>query len=199
LNLLGEAVIFAARVHDGQKRKSSGIPYIIHPMEVAAIASKLTTDVEVLAAAVLHDTVEDTGTTPEEIKERFGPRVAELVAMETEDKMRELPASDTWKTRKEMSLEKVRNENDRGAKIVWLSDKLSNMRSFYEMYKEEGDDMWQRFHNKDISLQYWYYREIEELLREDFGQTDQYKELTSLMRIVFSTVISKDKEDVNND
>ena len=79
LNLVSRAVIFAAAAHDGQVRKGTDIPYIVHPMEAAAIAAGLTNDPEVIAAAVLHDVVEDTGTTKNELEAEFGSRVAELV------------------------------------------------------------------------------------------------------------------------
>ena len=78
--ILDKAIIFAVNAHRGQFRKGSDTPYILHPMEAAAIVGTMTADDEVLAAAVLHDTVEDTGTTIEQIREQFGERVAALVS-----------------------------------------------------------------------------------------------------------------------
>ena len=83
--LLNQAIIFATKAHEVQFRKGTKIPYILHPMEAAAIVGTMTTDDEIVAGAVLHDVVEDTKTTVEEIKELFGERVASLVASESED------------------------------------------------------------------------------------------------------------------
>ena len=81
-----QAIAFATKAHAGAKRKGTGIPYIVHPIEAAAIASSMTTDEELLAAAVLHDVLEDTETTPEELRDLFGERILRLVQNETEDK-----------------------------------------------------------------------------------------------------------------
>ncbi len=80
-----KAVLFALKAHEGQKRKDGGV-YILHPLETAVIVGTMTNDLEVLAAAVLHDTVEDTPVTMDDIVNNFGKRVAGLVAHETEDK-----------------------------------------------------------------------------------------------------------------
>lgn len=87
INVLDRAICMAVRAHAGMQRKKDGSPYILHPMEVAVIAGTLTQDPEVLAAAVLHDTVEDAGVTLEEIGAACGERVARLVASETEEKI----------------------------------------------------------------------------------------------------------------
>ena len=92
MGLFENAVRFAAERHSGTKRKSGTLPYLLHPMEVAVIVSSMTDDEEILAAAVLHDTVEDTDTTIGELEELFGPRVAGFVASETENKRPEIPA-----------------------------------------------------------------------------------------------------------
>ena len=83
MTLVTQAVIFAAQAHDGAARKGSEIPYIVHPMEVVAIASTMTDDPQVLAAAALHDVMEDCGVTFETLSERFGVRVARLVCEES--------------------------------------------------------------------------------------------------------------------
>ena len=84
MTLVTQAVIFAAQAHDGAARKGSEIPYIVHPMEVVAIASTMTDDPQVLAAAALHDVMEDCGVTFETLSERFGVRVARLVCEESQ-------------------------------------------------------------------------------------------------------------------
>ena len=84
MTLVTQAVIFAAQAHDGAARKGSEIPYIVHPMEVVAIASTMTDDPQVLAAAALHDVMEDCGVTFDALSERFGVRVAGLVCEESQ-------------------------------------------------------------------------------------------------------------------
>ena len=86
MELVSEAMVFAVRTHDGMRRRQSNLPYILHPMEAAAIVGSLTDNQEVIAAAVLHDVVEDAGVTMQQIEERFGKRIAQLVASETENK-----------------------------------------------------------------------------------------------------------------
>ena len=78
-DLLDRAIIFAVNAHHNTERRGKGFPYIVHPMEAVAIVATITPDQELLAAAALHDTIEDTDVTVEQIREAFGDRVAELV------------------------------------------------------------------------------------------------------------------------
>lgn len=184
MSLFDEALSFAAEAHKGMYRKEDKIPYILHPMEAAVIAGTMTEDTEIIAAALLHDTVEDTSVTLDEIKEKFGEHVARLVECETENKREELPPGETWQIRKEESLEKLRNTDDLGVKIVWLSDKLSNMRSFYRKYEKCGDSLWQSFNQKDKNKQFWYYDTIAELL-SDLREYAAWREYEWLVKKVF--------------
>ncbi|MBQ6780022.1 MAG: HD domain-containing protein [Treponema sp.] len=87
MKLLEEAIIYATVMHQGKVRKFNNIPYILHPMEVAQILSTMTADEEIITAGILHDIVEDTDGTLEEIEKRFGKRVAFIVSSETEKKI----------------------------------------------------------------------------------------------------------------
>lgn len=182
--LLDRAIVFATKAHSGTLRKKDGIPYILHPMEVASIAGGITTDVEVLTAALLHDTVEDTNVTLDTIKSQFGDRVAALVASETEDKRRDRSPAETWMQRKMESLAALRNAVDPGVHVLWLSDKLANMRSFARQYEKEGDRMWKDYNQTDPAQQAWYYRTIE-ALTSDLKDTNAWKELRALNARVF--------------
>ena len=184
LDVLEQAVQFAVDAHQGMIRKSAGMPYILHPLEVACIAGTMTTDREVLAAAVMHDVVEDTGHTLEEIRERFGECVADLVASESENKRPELPSSETWRIRKEESLAEL-EVSGREVQIIWLADKLSNMRSFYRSYLKHGKALWEKFNMKDTAQQAWYYDTIARLTRDELGETLAWKEYDWLTHIVF--------------
>ena len=82
MELYEKAVAFALERHQGMRRKLTSLPYILHPLETSVIASTVTADAEVLAAALLHDTLEDTSTSKDEIKAEFGERVLALVMSE---------------------------------------------------------------------------------------------------------------------
>ena len=182
-----EAIKFAAEVHDGMARKKDKTPYILHPLEAAVIVGTMTDNRDVICAAVLHDVVEDTDITIEEIEERFGSRVRALVESETENKREDLPPESTWRIRKEESLRELACCGDTDVLMLWLGDKLSNMRSFYRIWKAEGESMWQAFNQKDPAQQKWYYSTIAELTSElkEFAAWQEYNEL---VKIVFGKV-----------
>lgn len=178
-----KAIEFAAKAHDGMVRKKADTPYILHPLEAAVIVGSMTSDEDIISAAVLHDVVEDTPVTIEEIEENFGIRVRELVESETEDKRADLPPENTWRVRKEESLNELASCNDTAVLMLWLGDKLSNMRSFYRIWKNEGENMWQSFNQKDPMQQKWYYTTIAGLTSElkDFSAWQEYNELVKIV------------------
>ena len=184
MELVSEAIAFAVKAHDGMRRKKSEVPYILHPMEAAVIVGTMSEDQCLIAAAALHDVVEDAGVSIEEIEERFGGRVRELVASETEDKRADLPPADTWRVRKEETLSVLKNTEDLGVLMVWMGDKLANMRAIYRDWKMEGDAMWQRFNQKDPEEQAWYYRSIVRLT-ERLSHTSAWIEYKTLTELVF--------------
>ena len=183
MELVSEAIAFAVKAHDGMRRKKSNAPYILHPMEAAVIVGTMTDDQDLIAAAALHDVVEDANITIDEIEEKFGKRVRELVQSETEDKRADLPPESTWRIRKEESLAVLKSTEDLGVLMVWLGDKLANMRSLYRDWKVEGDAMRQRFNQKDARQQAWYYRSIVTLTQRlsDTSAWLEYKTLTELV------------------
>ena len=184
MELVSEAIVFAVKAHDGMRRKKSSAPYILHPMEAAVIVGTMTDDQSLIAAAALHDVVEDADIPMEEIEKRFGKRVRELVESETEDKRAELPPTETWRIRKEECLTVLKNTEDMGVLMVWLGDKLANMRSIYRDFKVEGNAMWQRFNQKDEKAQAWYYRSIADLT-ERLSDTSAWLEYKTLTELVF--------------
>ena len=100
-DLLDRAVVFAVRAHAGTERRGKGFPYIVHPMEAVEIVATMTNDPELLAAAVLHDTVEDTDVTVEQLRAEFGERVASLVAAESDEPHEKRDSIDNWRARKQ--------------------------------------------------------------------------------------------------
>lgn len=182
--LVTRAVIFAAKAHNGQLRKGTEIPYIVHPMEAAALAAGLTEDPRVIAAAVLHDTMEDTSVTREQIEKEFGERVAELVAAESENKREDQRAEDTWQIRKKESVKHLETTHDPDVKILALCDKLSNLRAIYRDLGTEGEKLWERFHQKDPEMIGWYYRSFI-LTCAELYRTAAYQEYAELVGKVF--------------
>lgn len=186
-DLLDRAILFATDAHSGQVRKMANIPYILHPLEVASIIGTVTDDKETMAAGLLHDTIEDCDTDPSLIRELFGPKVSALVQSETEDRLSQKPPAETWQDRKEESLLMLRYTKNRDVKILWLGDKLSNVRSFYREYLKRGDSIWQGLNQKDPAKQAWYYRTIAEYL-SDLSGTPAYGEYCELVEKLFRNV-----------
>lgn len=184
LPLFEQAAVFAAMAHSGTTRKGNRIPYLAHPIETAAIVAEMTADQELIAAAVLHDVVEDTEVTLAEIREYFGERIAFYVGGESEDKRRDLPPESTWLIRKQETIRFLKEKADRGAKMLALADKLSNMRSIARDVQVIGDRLWERFHQKEKSMHGWMYRQTAEALLE-LQDYPAWKEYDRLVRMVF--------------
>ncbi len=181
---LNQAITFAVKSHGDQMRKMERIPYIMHPMEVSAIIASMTEDQDLMIAGLLHDVVEDTKVDAKTVREKFGDNVASLVQSETEDKREELPPEQTWQIRKEESLQELKESKDIRVKMLWLADKLSNMRSLFRNYQRIGDGIFQAFHEKDKKKQEWYYRSVAENLTE-LKDTAAYQEYVFLVDKVF--------------
>ena len=181
--LLDRAIVFAVRAHAGTERRGKGFPYIVHPMEAVEIVATMTRNQELLAAAVLHDTVEDTDTTVEQIRTEFGDRIASLVASESDTMPEGMSEEDSWHARKQAAIDRLaRASHD--AKVVALGDKLSNMRAIARDYAQQGDALWNLFHVKDRKEHEWHYRGLAESLRE-LQETFAYKEFEQLINQVF--------------
>lgn len=121
--VLFDAVLFAAERHEGQTRKGDRTPYLVHPLRVARILWEEggIRSANILAAAILHDTVEDTETTLDEIAERFGPRIAETVREVSDDQS--LPASE----KKRMQVVHAPTMSH-DAQLVKMADRIDNLR-----------------------------------------------------------------------
>lgn len=184
MDLVTDAIIFASTVHDGMTRKTSNVPYIMHPLEASVIVAEITSSQEVIAAAVLHDVIEDAGVSAEEIEKQFGSRVKSLVMAETENKRREQNASVTWKIRKEEAIQELKETQDIEVKILYLGDKLSNLRSIYRDMQNCGDNIWQKFNQPDPLEHKWYYTEIANSI-SDLKDFPAWKEYVKLIDIIF--------------
>ncbi len=149
--LVRAAVEKASAAHAGQVRNGSGgLPYIEHPLAVAGRLDRHGYDDEVLAAAILHDVVEDSGTTVEDLHEEFGARVAELVAALSDDE-----SIDDYRARKDEHRSRVRRF-DGDAFAIYGSDKLTNASTLRRSLEREGDAVREEFKVPlELKLEVW--------------------------------------------
>lgn len=181
---LDEAIKFASIAHKGATRKGGNQPYIFHPLEVLNIVSTMTLDEDVLAAAILHDTVEDTDVTIEDVVDRFGENVGKLVQIESEDKKSDRPKANTWIERKKEAIEKIKNCNNIDALMVCMADKISNLRSIHLGLLKEGELFWNNFNQKNPLQHYWHYNELKKAF-EPLKEYAAYKEYCFLIDTIF--------------
>ena len=172
--IVGKAIAFATKAHAGQNRKGTDIPYITHPLEAAIIVATMTEDPNIIAAAVLHDVMEDAKIKKEELTREFNDIICDLVAGESENKRENLPASETWVVRKQETLDHLKKA-ELPSKLVALGDKLSNIRAMRKDYELYGDELWDRFNQKDSNKQGWYYRTLANIL-DDLKEYDAWQE-----------------------
>jgi myo-inositol-1(or 4)-monophosphatase len=189
MTLVTEAAAFAARAHEGQVRKGTNIPYIVHPMEAAAIVAALTDEPELIAAALLHDVMEDCGVTYAQLCERFGPRVAKIVREDSQCQSTASGERAPWGVRKRAAVERFRS-SDRDEKLIVLADKLSNMRAMFRDFEREGAAMFAKFNERDMRRHAWYYRSCAALTEAEFGSTGAWRELSWRIEYVFAGVDS---------
>lgn len=181
--LLDKAIIFAVHAHHNSERRGKGFPYIVHPMEAVEIVATITPDQELLAAAALHDTIEDTDVTVEDIRREFGDRIAELVYAESDQFTEGVSEEESWHDRKQAAINRLASASH-DAKIVAMGDKLSNMRAIARDYAVKGDELWNIFHAKNKSDHEWHYRGLATSLQE-LSDTFAYKEFVRLIDEVF--------------
>lgn len=180
--LFNKAILFAVEHHAGAVRKASTHPYIIHPLETMQILFSMKAKTPLLIAGVLHDTVEDTDATIEEIYHLFGPEIGALVDSHTEDKTL------SWEERKQHTINELTTASLQ-VKMLVMADKLSNLRSMVSDYKEIGDKLWDRF-NAPKDKQAWYCRNILEALQDlqYYPETEAvYWEMVRLYNEIFTS------------
>ena len=152
-------------------------------MEAVEIVATMTSDQELLAAAALHDTVEDTSVTIDQIRKEFGDRIASIVDTESDKGIEGRSEEESWHDRKRCAIERLAKA-PHDSKIVALGDKLSNMRAIARDYAIKGDELWKIFHTNDKKEHEWHYRGLADSLRE-LQDTFAFKELESLINQVF--------------
>lgn len=168
--LIDKALKFASITHMEDKRKGTDIPYISHPVAVSMMLLQAGYNDEVVVAGLLHDSLEDTPVTVEQIEENFGNHVKSIV-----EGCSELDKSLSWEERKRHTIEYLESAPN---EIRWVTcaDKLHNARSMYEDYQAHGENIWSRF-KRGREQQEWYYTSIIESLSqgEPFGLIDELR------------------------
>lgn len=158
--IITKAINAAAALHDGQERKGDGLPYIVHPFSVALILMEYSQDEDVIVAGLLHDTIEDTGYTKEQMKEEFGERVTSLVCDLTE-----LPKSFSWQERKDSYLKHLETTSHE-SKLICAADKLHNLQSMLEAFRKFGEKAHEKF-NAPADKKLWFYEECLKIFTND--------------------------------
>lgn len=182
MNIVNKAIIFAAKAHEGQYRKSTNIPYITHPFAVGMLLQQMKCSEEVMAAGILHDTIEDTVVTYDEIKDQFGLKIANLVQAASEpDKSR------PWHERKQHTIEFLATAEIEELQII-IADKLHNLQSIRVDFEEHGEVIWQRF-NRGKSDQHWYYSSIVQSIHHRKKECCLIEQLENEVKVVFGSLL----------
>jgi GTP pyrophosphokinase len=184
VNLLSErfeeALIFATQLHAKQTRKGTTIPYIAHLLAVASIVLENGGNEDEAIAALLHDSIEDQGTTPEDLRLMYGETVATIVVGCTDAFVMPKPP---WRARKEAYIAHIRDASP-SVLLVSAADKLHNARSILSNYRVLGEPLWKRFNGgKEGTL--WYYRSLVDVFRSA-GSTPLVEELERVVSELLS-------------
>ncbi|MBF8436088.1 HD domain-containing protein [Halanaerobiaceae bacterium Z-7014] len=180
--LVIKALEYAAFYHKKEVRKGTKTPYIVHPVEVAMILKESSLEEEIIAAGILHDILEDTGVTTDELRAEFGVEILRLVlgaSEELEDR-----EGTEWEERKEHTIGFLKEEADFKVKAIACADKLSNARSMLrDLETEDPEKFWDRF-NEVKKEQKWYYESLVESLDELDGM-EMYNEFKEVVDRLF--------------
>lgn len=180
-SLINKAVIFCLRAHSGQCRKGTDIPYAMHPLNVSMILTKFNCPENLIVAGLLHDCIEDTSVTFDDITREFNETIAELVqGCSEKDK------SDTWKNRKQHTVGHLKTASDEVC-VVSCADKQHNLVNLINDYKTHGERLWSRF-NASKEDQLWYYTSLGDVFAGRTNQHPLFKDFQDTVKI-FSDLI----------
>jgi (p)ppGpp synthase/HD superfamily hydrolase len=155
-----QAIALALRAHEVQVRKGDGqLPYAVHPVTVALILSRYSGDEDTIIAGLLHDTIEDTLVTAEEIEREFGPKVRDMVLDVTESRLPNL----SWETRKARYLRRLQTA-PRPSLLIAGADKIANLVSMIAAHASAGDALWERFHTSP-GEKLGFYRQVHAVIQ----------------------------------
>lgn len=178
IDLVDRAIGFAARAHHGQKRKTGDMPYIAHPLAVGMLLQRMGCEQAVVAAGILHDTVEDTPVTLQDIRRHFGAEVAGIVAGCTELPKRR----NQWATRKRHMIASLRDA-PLAVKLVSAADKYHNLSHTLHNERTQGQAIWKNF-GQGKDRQAWYYRSVLDSLLANLEQPEHYPIFGMLAEVI---------------
>lgn len=181
MSKIEKALVFAVIHHQGQYRKGTKIPYIVHPVEVMSVLIENGADEDAVVAGILHDVVEDTSATLGDIKKEFGENIAKIIDFESENKG--LP----YRVRKKEHMDRLAKA-PLNAQFVNLADKYSNIKGLAENAKKFGEEYWNNFNGSKEDI-CWYYNYALESLSA-LSQTDLYIKT----HIIFTNLFEKEKQ-----
>ena len=188
ISAIDKAIGFAARAHEKQRRKIGAVPYIAHPVAVAFILQQMDCTETVVIAGLLHDTVEDTKVTIEEVREKFGDKVAAIVAGCTEPPKKQFK----WEERKVHMIVPLRHP-PLPIKLVAAADKYHNLSHSLHNQRKKGLGLWKYF-GKGEEQQAWYYRTVSESIAANVPNPEQYpifEQLSTIVEEIFAGVSSR--------
>lgn len=174
--LVEKAIVLAVRAHEGQMRKGAPTPYIVHPLRVAILLARYGLSDEVVAAGIVHDVVEDTSISPQDIQHELGDVVATLIAPVTHDDS--LP----WEEKKKAYIESVRVASDE-SKAIATADKIANAESLLAMHEREGSAVW-RYFNVGKEKKLWFEESMLAMLQESWMHplVDSYADMVKKLK-----------------
>lgn len=175
--MINNAIGFTVKAHQGQVRKGTDMPYIKHPMHVGMLLTQIGAEDEVVIAGILHDVLEDTSVTPDEIRTEFGEKVLDLINGASEpDK------SLSWRERKEHTIHYLKTA-PRDVQLISLCDKYSNLSDMAKDLMKEGPGFWHRF-NAGVGEQKWYYESLVQALN-GVRDIELHRKFSDLVNTVF--------------
>lgn len=178
--MIEQAIIFATQAHKGQLRKVSQTPFILHPLAVGCILADAGESEAVVVAGILHDTVEDTDVTLEQIRQKFGTEVADIVDGCSENKAL------SWHERKTATIELLETASLEVC-VVTCADKIHNLLVSVEGIKKEGKEFFDPF-KKGYTDQKWYYGSIVEVLQRRMPNHPLLKDYENVFAESFETL-----------
>ena len=177
--LVKKSLYFAAQKHDGQYRKGNHVPYITHPVQVAFSVSSYTNNEEIIAAAFIHDVLEDCDNVSLSfLKKEFGDKVAKLVNEVSFVKNKKYS---TWKDKRKKQLLKIKRAS-KDALLIIAVDKMVNFQSYFDALKKKGAKIQRDFGGTPDEYR-WFYTEIENILKFVLGNHPIAKDYTLLWKL----------------
>lgn len=175
-----EAIYFAAKAHYGQDRKTENVSMLFHPFMVGVMLMEVGMSEDVVIAGILHDVIEDTKYSKEDIEEKFGKQIAELV-----NSVSESDKSLSWEERKKETIEFTKNASIE-IKMIECADKVSNLESLKRILNEKGEDVWDAF-KRGREKQKWYHTNM---YKSVIANTEQEEELFERYRRLIEDIFN---------